>query len=236
MKCPKCGVELAEDAQFCASCGTKVYQGDQVDTLSKANRSVKINEDVKKNSTFKSLEKVGSIITVGLSAVAVIMLVGALLGFFDRNPIPLFVFIGVELVFGWLEGKLPKMPKIVVAILEIVALIICLNMAGSATTVAMVKDGSPDRYPDITYEEAFDDYFSNPTWKDVGEDEDGNKVVKFTGNCYYLEQNAVMEIKFTVYEDQERFVVSSVKINGKEIDLVGNALIMDVFEEYGQSN
>ena len=144
--------------------------------------------------------------------------------------------MGVVFVFGWLADKFPKVPDIVFAVLEIIALIICFNIADSATTVAMVKGGSPDGYPNITYEKAFDDYFSNPTWKDAGEDEDGNKVVKFTGNCSYLDQPAVAELKFTVYEDQERFVLSSVKINGSDMDWLGYTLVMDAFEEYGKSN
>jgi|GEM_PF-1373637 hypothetical protein len=235
MICPKCGVEVADDAKFCTSCGTKIYQGNESATQDSANSGSFVNEG-KKNSTFESLEKVGTIITGILSVLSVIMVIGAFLGVFDKNPVPFFVFIGVVLLFGWLADKLPNVPKIVFAVLEIVALIICFNIAGSATTVAMVKGGSPDSYPNITYEEAFEDYFSNATWKDAGTDEDGNKVVKFTGNCYYLDEVAVAEIKFTVYEDQERFVVSSVKINGSDMDWLGNTLVMDAFEEYGQSN
>jgi len=30
--------------------------------------------------------------------------------------------------------------------------------------------------------------------------------------------------------------VSSVKINGSDMDWLGNTLVMDAFEEYGQSN
>ena len=44
--------------------------------------------------------------------------------------------------------------------------------------------------------------------------------------------DAIAEIKFTVYKEQESFVVSSVKLNGEDMDMWGNVLVMDVFEEY----
>ena len=67
---------------------------------------------------------------------------------------------------------------------------------------------------------------------DIYEDEDGNEVVMFTGTCEYMGTDAIAEIKFTVYKEQESFVVSSVKLNGEDMDMWGNVLVMDVFEEY----
>lgn len=234
MICPKCGAEIPDNSRFCKSCGIRVDVGKEGGTSDESIKERHVNENIKTNTIFEWLEKVGTIISGGLVIVSVIMVIGAFLGFFDKNPIPFLVFMGVVLVFGWLADKFPKIPDGVLAIVEIIALIICFNIAGSVTAVAMVKGGSPEGYPNITYEEAFDDYFSNPTWKDVGEDQNGNKLVKFTGNCYYLEQNAVAEIIFTVYEDQEMFVVSSVKINGNDMDWLGYGLVMDAFEEYRQ--
>ena len=102
--------------------------------------------------------------------------------------------------------------------------------------VLSVKEGSPNQYPNITYEQAFEDYFANPTWEAYGQDEDGNEVVKFTGTCTYLGSDAVAEVKFKIYEEQGRFVISSVKLNGEDMDLSGNVMIMDVFEEYQDSH
>ena len=118
------------------------------------------------------------------------------------------------------------------AILEIVALVICFSISNNVGAVLSVKEGSPDQFPNITYEEAFEEYFAQPTWENCGKDEDGNEVVKFTGICTYLESDAIAEVKFKIYEEQGHFVVSSIKINGEDMDLLGNALIMDVFEEY----
>ena len=232
MICPKCGTEIADNSKFCKSCGASVTQGNQGGMSDGANKERYGNESVNKNTLLELIAKVGTLISGGLVVISVIMVIGVALGFFDKNPIPFLVFMGVVLVFGWLADKLPKVPDGVLAIVEIIALIICFNIAGSATAVAMVKSGSPEGYPNITYEEAFNDYFSNPKWKDAGKDKAGNKVVHFTGNCYYLDQIAVAEIEFTVYEEQEMIVVSSVKINGSDMDWLGYGLVMNAFEEY----
>lgn len=230
MKCEKCGSEIENAAQFCSSCGTKV----ELTTTEGATE--KVAAEGEKYTGGEMLENIGKFITGGLSLISVIMLIGAFFGAFDKKPIPFLIFIGVVLFFGWLQDKLPKIPTIVFAALEIIALIICFNVANNVGAVESVKGGTPNSYPNITYEKAFDDYFSEPVWKSVGKDEDGNEVVKFTGNCYYLDETAVAEIKFTVYEEQGSFVVSSVKINGMDMGLLGNGLVMDVFEEYQQSH
>lgn len=182
------------------------------------------------------LDKIGKIILRILAVINLILVIGAFFGIFDKNPIPFIIFVGIVLIFGILEKKFPKVPSIVLAVLEIIALIVCFNLAGNAGTVASVKGGSPESYPNISYEKAFDNYFSEPTWKNVGKDEDGNEVVKFTGNCYYLDEEATVEVKFTVYKEQNSFVVSSVKINGQDMGLLKNSLIIAAFDEYEQSH
>lgn len=78
--------------------------------------------------------------------------------------------------------------------------------------IKIVKNGVNDNYPDITYGEAFDDFFSSPTWKyfkgskkksDDEEDksEDGEKeydVVEFTGYCTYDDEDVKALIQFDV--------------------------------------
>lgn len=230
MKCEKCGSEIEKGAQFCTACGTKV-EFTETEKITE-----KVSSENEKYTGNEMLEKVGKFITGGLSLISVIMLIGAFFGAFDKNPIPFIIFIGVVLFFGWLQDKLSKVPTIVFAVLEIIALVICFNVASNVGAVESVKGGSPSAYPNITYEKAFDDYFTDPVWKSAGKDEDGNEIVKFTGGCYYLDENAVAEIKFTIYEEQGSFVVSSVKINGIDMGLLGNGLVMDVFEEYQQSH
>lgn len=233
MRCKKCGVEIDEGARFCGSCGTKVDIDNN--TSEKVNMAIN-NNDTEKYTGNELLEKIGKLITGGLSIISGIMVIGALFGFFDKNPVPFIIFIVIVILFGKLEDKMPKVPTIMIAVLEIIALIFCFNVANNVEAVASVKGGSPSNYPSITYEKAFDNYFSEPTWKSAGKDEDGNEIVRFTGNCYYLGDDAVAEVKFTIYEEQGSFVVSSVKINGQDMGLLGNGLIVSVFEDYKQSH
>ena len=61
-------------------------------------------------------------------------------------------------------------------------------------------------------------------------------VVKFTGKCYYHDEIANVEVKFTLHKDEDSFDVSSVKINGEDMGALRNVLIVDVFDEYEQSH
>lgn len=234
MKCKKCGAETKEGSKFCMVCGAKIEEVEK-NNSGREEVSTSENHDEKKKGN-KVLEKIGKIITGVLSLISVIMLIGAFFGAFDKNPVPFIVFMAVVLFFGWLEDKFPKIPIIVIAVLEIIMLIVCFNVAGNASAVASVKGGHLYDYPTITYEEAFEDYFSDPAWKNVGDDEDGNDVVKFTGKCYYLDEIANVEVKFTLHKDEDSFDVSSVKINGEDMGALRNVLIVDVFDEYEQSH
>ena len=229
MKCKKCGAETKEGSKFCMVCGAKIEETEKNNSGGEGG-STSENHDEKKNGN-KVLEKIGKIITGVLSLISVIMLIGAFFGAFDKNPVPFIVFMAVVLFFGWLEDKFPKIPIIVIAVLG--------NLYEEhkyASAVASVKGGHPYDYPTITYEDAFEDYFSDPAWKNVGDDEDGNDVVKFTGKCYYHDEIANVEVKFTLHKDEDSFDVSSVKINGEDMGALRNVLIVDVFDEYEQSH
>ena len=230
MKCENCGTEIEKNALFCPSCGAKVKSANSESATETAFPG---NE---KNTGNETLEKLGRIIIGGLSLISVILLVGAFFGVFDKNPIPFIIFIGVKLFFGWFRDKFHKIPTIVFAVLEIIALITCFNLANDVGAVESIKSGCPNDDPNITYEKAFNDYFADPIWKSIGKDEDGNEIVKFTGSCNYLDEEAIAEIKFTIYKEQGSFVVSSVKINGNDMQKLGNGIVMDVFEEYQQNH
>ena len=237
MKCKICGAEILNGANFCIVCGNKVnYSQAQYINNESVVESISSEKKEQKYSGKEIVDIIANIITGGLAVIAFIMLTGCFLGFFDKSPIPFIVFIGIVWFANWLEEKIPKLPTIFIAIFEIVALVICFNFGNNVGAVISVKGGSPYPYPDITYEQAFEDYFENPTWKACGQDEDDNKIVKFTGTCSYFGTNAVTEIKFKIYEDQESFIVSSVKINGEDMGLYGDLFVIGIFEEYQNSH
>lgn len=235
MICRNCGAEMANDSVFCSFCGKKMNESyDGVNDSVAETAAVENNDE--KYSGKEMVNGVAKLITGGLSLISGIMVIGGLLGFFDKNPIPFIIFVGIVMLVNKLEEKMPKVPVAFWAVFEIAALIICFSISSNAGAVLSVKNGSPNQYSDITYEEAFEGYFSNPTWESCGKDEDGNEVVKFTGGCSYLGNDAIAEVKFKIYKEQESFVVSSVKINGEDMALLGNALIINVFEEYENSH
>lgn len=83
-----------------------------------------------------------------------------------------------------------------------------------------VIKATPRNYPNITYEEAFNHFFGNPSWEHFtgtlkGFDEDGDgepdtikdnvEVVEFTGRCIYAEVEVTALIQFALDDAGETF-------------------------------
>lgn len=103
-----------------------------------------------------------------------------------------------------------------------------------------VKGGTPESYPDITYEEAFESFFSHPTWTYFEGSRDGEEktydVVEFTGNCIYADKEVKALIQFTISDDRKTFEATYFSLNDipqTNADLYG--LIEKVFSEYQES-
>lgn len=115
--------------------------------------------------------------------------------------------------------------------------------------VLAVKGGSPTDYPDITYEEAFESFFSEPTWRyfegtKKGPDDDGDgkedytesniDVVEFTGNCMYADVEVKALIQFELDTENGTFEASYLSFNDvPQSVLIMNSLIIKAFETYG---
>lgn len=84
--------------------------------------------------------------------------------------------------------------------------------------ILMVKLGSPELIPDITYEDAYDNFFVNPEWRGF-EADDGSDVVEFSGECTYGGEDATVYIQFVV-ENSETFYMHyvSIDVGGEQID------------------
>lgn len=112
--------------------------------------------------------------------------------------------------------------------------------------VYLVKKGSPEAYPDITYEQAFENYFGNPTWRyfngtQDGPDEDGDgepdyirediDIVEFTGTCSYLDETVEARIQFEVDLESETFEAVYLSFNNvPQANIFLLALISNAFE------
>lgn len=121
--------------------------------------------------------------------------------------------------------------------------------------VLAVKKGSNNAYPDVTYEEAFENFFGSPTWKyfkgtHEGPDDDGDgkpdytedniDVVEFTGKCTYQDVEVKALIQFTLDEDGETFDATYLAFNDvPQSMLMLHGLFEKVFEPYtatGETN
>ena len=95
--------------------------------------------------------------------------------------------------------------------------------------VSLVKNGHFNSYPDQTVGEAFDSFFSSPSWTyfeaDTGED-----VVEFTGGFTYYEQEAEALIQFIVYED-DSFEINAVSYNDIPQNMFNYMLLISAIYE-----
>lgn len=117
------------------------------------------------------------------------------------------------------------------------ALLIALQLIPSGNDyINMVKDGSPQAYPTITYEKAFENYFSNPDWKYFKSDA-GKKVVEFNGNCMYYDEEADICFQFVIDEEDETFTAEYLGINGEAQNMLVLAGVLEaVFENYEEQS
>ncbi len=99
---------------------------------------------------------------------------------------------------------------------------------GEDENVLMVKNGHPESYPDTTYQEAFESFFSYPTWKHFtgtrnSSDENGDgkpdsleenvDIVEFTGYCMYQDVEVKALIQFTLDKEAGTFAATYLSFN-----------------------
>lgn len=114
--------------------------------------------------------------------------------------------------------------------------------------VLLVKNGTNSNYPTVTYGEAFDEFFENPSWRyftgtQDGPDDDGDgepdytkddvDVIEFTGKCMYSDVKVKALIQFTLDKDAGTFDIAYLSFNEvPQSTLVLSGLLSSVFESY----
>lgn len=78
--------------------------------------------------------------------------------------------------------------------------------------VKMVKGGYRENNPDLTYGQAFSDFFGTPRWHYFLSDE-GDDVVEFTGDCTYQDVAVKARIQFIVDEENGTFEIAYFDLN-----------------------
>lgn len=100
--------------------------------------------------------------------------------------------------------------------------------------VLMVKNGHPVDYPNATYGDSFEKFFSSPTWK-YFESDDGKDVVEFTGNCMYQETEVKARMQFILDADAGTFEAGALSFNDvPQNQLITGELLSKVFEDSSQ--
>lgn len=108
---------------------------------------------------------------------------------------------------------------------------------GGNAYIEMVQSSSPDAYPDVTYGEAFNNYFSNPEWEYFVSDDD-SQVVEFNGRCLYLNEEADVTVQFLLTDlenENNEYLIEFgyLGINGQsQSDIVKWALVEEIFGDY----
>lgn len=98
--------------------------------------------------------------------------------------------------------------------------------------VKMVKGGTNSRFPDVTYGDAFEDFFGNPTWTCFTADT-GEEVVEFTGDCTYQEIGVKARLQFIVHKAEESFEPGALSFNEVPQNMLITASLLEkVFTSY----
>ncbi len=102
---------------------------------------------------------------------------------------------------------------------------------GDYKYIQMVKNGSPKDYPDETYGDRFDIFFSNCRWKYIKGTE-GQDVVEFTGICMYDEKETTARIQFVLDVRHKTFDFEYLELAGEpQNELMKLVLLEKVFED-----
>ncbi len=130
-------------------------------------------------------------------------------------------------------AKTKMLLAITATVCGVLFVIIAIAFGSGNSYVEMVKNGSPELYPNITYGEAFEAFFDNCEWEYFAS-EDGKDVVEFHGNCMYGNDRVAVLVQFVVNETAGSFEVWTAAIDGEEQPpLVYSGMLMSVFESYG---
>ncbi len=104
---------------------------------------------------------------------------------------------------------------------------------GGQKYVRFVKEACPEAYPDISYGDAFDDFFGDCKWE-YFKSEENQDVVEFRGNCMYEDETAEVKAQFLVSYDEGKGELYTMSLNDEiQPELVQAILLTKIFNDYG---
>ena len=107
----------------------------------------------------------------------------------------------------------------------ITTLIICIcliplfnQFLGASKYIDSVKKAHSPAYPTISFEEAFNKFYSDPQWK-YYKSTTGDSIVSFTGKCMYDGKLAKVELRYLLNRDNT-FQLAGGSLDGVEQNLL----------------
>lgn len=111
-------------------------------------------------------------------------------------------------------------------------LMVGMHIYNNMKYIDLVKNGSPKLYPDSTYGEAFENFFSDPEWEYFKSTEDED-IVEFSGGCTYMDEPVTATLQFDLDYEKGRFSTEYFEMDGEEqSELMTMVILAKVFSEY----
>lgn len=122
---------------------------------------------------------------------------------------------------------------LLLSVMAIMTLAACSSATGSADQryISVVKDGNFFDYPDQLVGDAFEDFFSNPSWE-YFLSEDDEHIVEFNGQAEYMGEEVNVCIQFQINPDTDEFEVVWSDINEYEMSDVEYLDLIDTVFGY----
>ncbi|GAA6293175.1 hypothetical protein F220043C3_16090 [Enterocloster asparagiformis] len=145
-----------------------------------------------------------------------------------------------EAAQGFFPPVKPVKKRIIQSVvIGVLALITVLGLAvngGDKKYIDSVKHGSPVAYPQITYGEAFENFFKKPRWR-YFKSEAGDDVVEFSGRCMFQDTEVEAVFQFILSKDDDTFEIAYLGLNDiPQNQLVILGVVSKAFEEYGSNH
>ena len=240
MKC-KCGKEF--EGNFCPNCGRPAIETNDenkeklssCEQIKKDKKNVEDNIVNKEDKTDKFMDKFTVIRTKGISICCGL---AAIFMFYKGEIIPaILLLICGECIGGWIKLPIKKRTSTCLGVLGLILAIIISAFTGEKienknACIEAVKNSTTTEYPDVTFGEAFNNYFVNPKWELKENDED-KYIVTFTGDCTYNNSPISVRTDFTVYKSSDEVELSYLSYNDvAQTELSQMELTYTVFEDY----
>jgi len=181
-----------------------------------------------------------------------LLFLSTIFGFINVHPI-IAIFGGILVLVGEGISEFYRRRYVRLILTSLVAITLCVvvivafnHARNDGTTptasvtsgnryVQMVRNGSPVTWPNVTYDEAFSNFFGSPRWSHF-ESDDGLQVVQFTGDMEYGGSPVNALIQFIVDMESGTFDATFLSFNEvPQTQLMLLTLITTVFGESGEA-